>query len=67
MSALDVRSTADIVTIKSPDGEWQALIIDESTVIEQTGNWVDNKEAALEDLLDMLSHDLLNEYLGQLV
>jgi hypothetical protein len=67
MSALGIRPAADIVTVKGPDHLWRALIVDRSQVIEQIGEWVDDKEAALEELLDMLSYKLLLELHSQLV
>jgi hypothetical protein len=67
MSALGITPIADIVTVKSSDDLWRALVVDRSQIIEQTEEWVDNKETALEELLDMLSYNLMLELTDQLV
>jgi hypothetical protein len=57
MTAMGMSSTANIITILSK-GRWQALIVQDSKVLWHWPKSSDTKEAALEELLDMLSTEL---------
>jgi hypothetical protein len=60
MTAMGMSSTANIITILSK-GRWQALIVQDSKVLWHWPKSSDTKEAALEELLAMLSTELYYE------
>jgi hypothetical protein len=58
MNALGMTPRGEIVTVMDKKGEWEAVIVQDSEVYFSAYEWHDTKEAALEDLLRILSADL---------
>jgi hypothetical protein len=64
MNAMDI-STAEIVTIINND-KWQAIVIQDKNVLWQSSKPYETKEAAFEDLLELLSFEMYCQVADQL-
>jgi len=60
LKVLDTHLKGEIVTVQNKKGEWQAAYVQDSDSEVQftDGTWRDTKEAALEGLLKLTSHEL---------
>ena len=67
MRVINISVGCEIITIMHDEGDWQALIVEGSTLIWQTSEGFDTVEDALLNLLESLSLTLNRDFEGQIL